>query len=182
MKKALDKALIRQIMKEKRLLHRKKVFSFQDEIIIKKLLEHPVYQKSKMIGCYVSLPYEIQTFNFITIALNTHRVCVPKVVGNDMFFYEICSLNDLKEGAFHILEPTTNIQIPSEEIDLMIVPLLAYDRYKYRVGYGGGFYDRYFAKGFQGYKIGLAYSFQYVDSISVDEYDQQLDEIITENT
>ena len=97
-----------------------------------------------------------------------------------MEFYYIHSLNDLKEGTFHVLEPTTNQIANIQDIDLMIVPMLAFDNQNYRVGYGKGFYDKYFAKGYLGYKLGLAFSYQKVDKIDINEYDLPLDEILCE--
>ena len=97
-----------------------------------------------------------------------------------MDFYEIHSLNDLKEGHFHILEPTTQLLIKPNQIDLMIVPMLAFDSNNHRVGYGKGYYDRYLSCEFNRYKIGLAFSFQQVSYIPIDQFDLPLDEIIQE--
>lgn len=168
-------------MKEKRLLLNRETFSLYNQSIFQQVISHPHYQSAKMIACYVSLPYEVDTIAIIKKTLETHRVCVPKVYGDIMHFYEIQSLNDLKEGCFHVLEPTTQKYIQPQDIDLMIVPLLAFDQLKYRVGYGKGYYDKYFAAGYQGYKLGLAFSFQYVDSIDIDQHDCCLDEILVEN-
>ncbi|MEG0276290.1 MAG: 5-formyltetrahydrofolate cyclo-ligase, partial [Coprobacillus sp.] len=130
---------------------------------------------------YVSLPNEIDTHNLITETLKTKRVCVPKIENNLMNFYEIHSLDELQPGYFDVLEPITNILILPQDIGLMITPLLAYDKRLYRVGYGKGFYDKYFSSGFNGYKLGLAFSFQYIDQIRIDQYDCCLDEIIIED-
>ncbi len=175
----LDKKTIRQLMKVKR-LQQMKTFSAYSSFICQSVLSHPKISQSTIIACYVSLMDEVNTHELITELLKTHRVCVPKVHGDTMDFYEIFSLNDLKEGSFHVLEPTTDLLINIKDIDIMIVPMLAYDNNLYRVGYGKGYYDRYFARGFYGYKLGLAYSFQHVESIDHDQYDIALDEIITE--
>ena len=167
-------------MKEKRLLLKQESFSLYNQVILEKVLAHPLLQKSQMIGCYVSLDNEVETHSLIKKLLLSHHVCVPKVEGDIMHFYEITSFNDLKEGHFHVLEPTSSKRIAPEDIDMMIVPMLAYDQRLYRVGYGKGYYDKYFASGFQGYKLGLAYSLQYTDEIDIDQYDYALDEIINE--
>lgn len=167
-------------MKEKRLQLSDETFSLYNQQICSKVLHHPQIQKAKIIGCYVSLPSEVDTFHIINSLLPYKRICVPKVEGNHMQFYEISSLNELKPGHFHVLEPiTTKIMMP-DEIDCMLVPLLAYDQLGYRVGYGKGYYDRYFQSDFHGYKIGLAFSFQYVDQIHHDIFDQKLDEVVNE--
>lgn len=176
----MDKKTIRTMILKKRLGISAQTFSLQSKKICQQLLQHEEIQKATMIGCYVSLPCEVDTHELIQKLLVHHRVCVPKVEGNIMNFYEISSLADLKEGYFHILEPSTSLLVAPWDIDCMIVPLLAYDQKKYRVGYGKGFYDRYFAGRYQGYKIGLAFSFQYVECIDIDKYDQSLNEIICE--
>lgn len=174
----MDKAAIRSLMKQKRLLYTKETFLRWSHQILQKVLEHPIYQKSQTIGIYVSLPQEVETLNLIQKALPHKRVCVPKVEGDIMRFYEICSLDDVQEGHFHVLEPTTKTLVEAKDIDLMIIPMLAFDDNLYRVGYGKGFYDKYLTSGFCGYKLGLAFAFQRVDHIAYDCYDQQLDEVI----
>lgn len=180
MKTALDKHVIRHIMKEKRLIISRETFSYGNQQIFQKVINHPIVQSSTTIGCYVSLPQEVQTTQIISELLKSHRVCVPKVKGSHMCFYEIHSLDDLKEGCFHVLEPITSTLIDACDIDLMIVPMLAYDQKKFRVGYGKGYYDKYFANGYKGYKLGLAFSFQYVEKIDTADNDIALDEIVTE--
>ncbi|MCD8027525.1 MAG: 5-formyltetrahydrofolate cyclo-ligase [Erysipelotrichaceae bacterium] len=175
----MDKATIRQMMKTKR-LQQMKAFSAYSSFIHYSVLNHPLICRSSMIACYVSLKDEVDTHQLIKALLKEHRVCVPKVHDDTMDFYEISSFNDLTEGHFHVLEPTTDLLVDIKNIDMMIVPMLAYDDQFNRVGYGKGYYDRYFARGYQGYKLGLAYSFQHIDHIDYDQYDIPLDEIITE--
>ena len=177
MKAELDKKTIRKIMKERRLLYAQKTFSYES---IQRILDHPRIQKAKMIACYVSMKNEYPTHELIQKLLKDHRVCTPKIVGRHMEFFEIQSLDDLKEGYYGILEPATKALVSPYDIDVMLVPMLAYDKEGYRVGYGGGFYDRYFSDSFPGYKIGLAYSYQYVPHIERNEFDQKLDEMIVE--
>lgn len=167
-------------MKEKRLDLTPQTFSLYNQEILKKVLSHPQIQKAKVIGCYVSLPQEVDTYKILLSLLPSKRICVPKVKGSNMDFYEIHSLDELRPGYFGVYEPITSQLVLPHEIDCMLVPLLAYDNHYYRVGYGKGYYDRYFQSNFKGYKIGLAFSFQHVKEINCDAYDQPLDEIIHE--
>lgn len=176
----LDKQSLRVLMKKKRLDIGEKTFFLHSQSILQKVLHHPRYLNSQIIGIYVSINHEVDTFSLIQEALKTHIVCVPKVQGENMEFYVIHSLDDLKAGAFHILEPMTKEKISPSQIDLMIVPMLGFDITLHRVGYGRGYYDRYFSRGFKGYKLGLAFSFQQVDFITSDSYDIALDEVLTE--
>lgn len=167
-------------MKAKRLQMKSETFSLYNQQIFQRLIHHPQIVSSHTIGCYVSLPGEVDTLKVIEYLLKTKQVCVPKVQGSIMHFYRIQSLDDLKEGCFHVLEPITKEKVLPTSIDCMIVPMLAYDLKNYRVGYGKGYYDKYFASGYQGYKLGIAYSFQCVERILTDHYDYCLDEILTE--
>ena len=176
----LDKQSIRKTMKQKRLFIDKETFFHNSEIIFNKLISHPEYKKARTIGIYVSMNNEVDTLHIINHALKDHVVATPKVKGEVMDFYCIESLDDLKEGYFHVLEPITDKYISPSDIDLMIVPLLAYDQHKQRVGYGKGYYDKYFASGFKGYKLGLAFSCQEVSCIETDRFDYPLDEILNE--
>lgn len=169
-------------MKQKRLLYDKTTLLSYSDDIISQLFNHPYYKQCQLIGVYVSLPLEVNTISFIKEALKTKRICVPLVKGETMDFYEISSLDDLQKGHFNVLEPKENSYIHPSSIQLMIIPLLAYDKDKYRVGYGKGYYDRYMSHKFTGHKIGLAYHFSYVDHINHDQYDIALDDIITNKT
>lgn len=175
----MDKQTLRQVMKEKRCDMSYDAWLTDSHIIHQKVLSHPIYQKSKKIGIYVHLPFEVETQSLIEKMLKDHEICVPKVEGNEMNFYQIHSLNDLSEGCFHVLEPCSSQLVFPQDIDLMIIPMLAFDQKKQRLGYGKGYYDRYLSHGFQGYKLGLAFAWQQVESIAFDEHDQPLDEIIT---
>lgn len=148
-------------------------------IINQKLFEHPYYKEAKMIGFYVSKQYEVETILLMEQALKTKRIAVPKVEGDIMNFYRIKSLSDLQEGHFHVFEPTTPYITRPNKMDLIIVPLVAFNRKLYRIGYGKGFYDKYL-KDYQGHTIGLAFSFQEVDEMFEEEHDLPLDVIITE--
>ena len=98
-----------------------------------------------------------------------------------MDFYRYSFLNPLKINKLGIPEPvkTENKIVP----DLILVPLVAYDSSLNRLGYGGGFYDRYFDKNFKVkkiIKIGLAFSFQKIKKLPINKFDKKLDEVITE--
>ena len=98
-----------------------------------------------------------------------------------MDFYEWSFNDPLNIGNMGIPEPYKNKKIYP---DLLIIPLVAFDKFKYRLGYGGGFYDRYIQKIKKIKKIatvGLAFSFQEVKDLPKNKYDKKLDFILTEN-
>ncbi|MDL2311041.1 5-formyltetrahydrofolate cyclo-ligase, partial [Peptostreptococcaceae bacterium OttesenSCG-928-C18] len=92
--------------------------------------------------------------------------------------------NDLEPGYYSIPEPKENLRTPVDNdiIDLVITPGVAFTKDKYRMGYGGGFYDRFFANLKKPpLKIALAYDFQIVDELPSEDYDIPVNIIITEN-
>lgn len=175
----LDKKEIRNKIKELKNTYNDDTLFNASVIINQKLFEHEAYKDAKMIGFYVSKEKEVDTILLIEQALKKKRTATPKVEGDIMNFYRITSLSDLTVGSFDVFEPTTPYITKSKKMSLMVVPLVAFNRKKYRVGYGKGFYDKYL-KDFNGTTIGLAFSFQEVDEDFQEEYDIPLDYIITE--
>lgn len=100
---------------------------------------------------------------------------------------EITSLDNLIESSYGILEPSIEENfITPNELDLIVVPGVAFDKNRGRIGYGAGFYDRYFKKINEEnikriVKLALAYDFQVLDKVPMDERDVPVDHIITES-
>lgn len=144
------------------------------EIFLKIL---PLLEKYSCIGCYVSIKDEVDTSFILNWCFENHKkLCVPKVVGNTLTFHMIESWSDLEEGSFHVLEPKSNESISVKNIDMMFVPLSAFDKYHNRCGYGKGYYDSILND--CSYKVGLAFSEQQVEQIECEPFDIPLDEII----
>ncbi len=110
------------------------------------------------------------------------RVCYPKVVGEELSFVEVGSLDDLTSGAFGVLEPTAGRVVEVDGLDLVVVPGVAFDRRGYRLGYGKGFYDRFLATAGQWdvFSVGLAFGFQLCEELPVEKHDRKLAVIVTE--
>lgn len=144
------------------------------------LMHHPLYQDAETVYCYVSANRETDTWPFLAFSLAAgKKVAVPKVCGNHMEFFYIQSLEELKPGYHGIFEPVTNIQAADEQA-LMVMPVVAFDKENHRLGYGGGYYDRYLAEHPKHPKIGLAFDFQEVEAIPADSTDIAPDIIITD--
>ena len=134
---------------------------------------------ASVIGCYVSFREEVDTLEILRYCLERKKtVCVPKMTGTTLAFYEMHSLQDLREGRFHILEPCFGKEVQVEEIDLMIVPVVAYDRHGNRCGYGRGYYDSVLKRCRK--KIGIAFKEQQVDSIEKEKTDVTLNAVLSE--
>lgn len=150
--------------------------------IMDKVICHSLFQRTETIYCYMSYHHEVDTRNLISYALNIgKKVAIPKVLGREMEFYYIRSLQDVQPGSKGILEPKgEHGQLANEERALMLMPLVGYDAHNNRLGYGGGYYDRYLQKHPEHHTMGLAFTLQKVTEIPVEETDWKLDIIITE--
>lgn len=155
--------------------------------IAEKFYAQPYYNQSKNIYLYVSYNQEVDTVGIIKHILeDKKRVAVPKVIDDTMEFHEITNLEQLSEGAFGILEPVVNKPVSENpewaSSNLMIVPGLAFDKSGNRIGYGGGYYDRYIHKYPDriGLKIAFAYDFQVLEHIEIESFDEKIDGIITD--
>lgn len=176
---------IRKFIKEKRALLTKDEKEILDNIIFKKIVNSQEYRKAKFIFIFVSYKDEIDTHRVIKKALIDGKViCVPKTISLEegMYAAQITKFEDLEVGNYGILEPKSeNKRIEENLIDLCYVPGLAFDRVGGRMGYGGGFYDRFLIKIRNNCKkIGLTYSFQVLERVPMGENDIFIDGIITD--
>lgn len=181
---SLEKKQIRQYMKTMRgnLCWNDK--AKMDTIIFEKVINSDVYRNCKVLFIYVSYKNEVATHRIIGHGLaNNKIVCVPQIVSLEkgMKSIRINSFDELKENSMGILEPLDNkIEVNPKEVDLLLMPGLAFDSKGGRLGYGGGFYDKYLTKCRKdAVKIGLCYDFQLIDSVPVGALDEPVDEVIT---
>lgn len=177
----MDKTSIRQQMKQARLDLSRKEYLDMSNLIISKIKKHSYYKQATTIGIYVSFNQEVHTIPFIEEMFIDKKVCIPKIEDHQMQFHQIESLKNIKRNSYGILEPENENTISKEQIDLLIVPIVAFDKKYQRIGYGGGYYDRYLAN-FKGKTIGIAFSFQEIEEIVPEKYDCPLDIVIHENS
>ncbi len=107
------------------------------------------------------------------------QIAFPRVEGNEMDFYQVSSLDGFREGSFHVMEPTGKHAI-QEKSPLVLVPGVGFDLHGTRMGYGKGYYDRYFSRCPLCHKIGIAHSVQLVEQLPKDPFDVPMDAIVTE--
>jgi len=146
------------------------------------LMEQEEYKKAESIYIYVNYNQEVITTDIIKKSLSFGKnVYVPKIQKDVIKFHQIHSFEeDLALGSYGILEPT--IELPDDLRDgLLIMPGLAFDMEFHRIGYGGGFYDKYLSLPNSHIKLALAYDFQILDAIATDEFDMKVDIIITQD-
>mgnify|MGYP001488102560 FL=1 len=150
--------------------------------IFEQLITVPEFKRADRIYTYVSMDNEIDTIMLIDYSLSLEkRVFVPRVSGKDMEFYEISDISELNPGYMGIYEPDINGREPDySRTGFMCMPGLAFDRSYNRIGYGGGFYDRYLSVENKLYKAALAYEAQLLESIPAQDGDVRPDMIVTE--
>ncbi|MCR4661489.1 MAG: 5-formyltetrahydrofolate cyclo-ligase [Clostridia bacterium] len=134
--------------------------------------------KYKKIAIFLNFNNEISTemlqMFLLSEGLNTYA---PKIVNNTLEFGKIDFGDEFKINNFGIQEPL--ISEPIFNFDAVITPFLAFDKYKYRLGYGKGFYDKYFSK-YNGVKIGFGFSEQFIETLPHSINDVKLDFIVTD--
>jgi 5-formyltetrahydrofolate cyclo-ligase len=156
-----------------------------DELIFNNIINCPWFLEAKVIFSYVSFEKEVDTHRIIKHAFSLgKKVCVPKVISRakGMKALYIESLEELTKGKMGILEPSESKEaLAIDDIDMAIVPGVAFDNSGGRLGYGGGFYDRFFIDA-KVKKIALAYEFQILKAVPKEKHDILMDKIITEKT
>ncbi len=130
---------------------------------------------AKTIVCYWSLPDELETHEFIQKWYKQKGIYLPRVVGVEVELVLFRGLESMQEGAFGIQEPMGGSYREFEQIDLVIVPGVAFTKDGLRMGRGGGYYDRLLPQLVNAVKVGVGYNCQIVDYLPVEEHDVKLD-------
>lgn len=156
-----------------------------DKLIYNRFVEFSESNTADLYLLYVSNGFEIDTKAIISRLLeNGKNIAVPKCLKNTnkMRFYIINSLDQLSSGMYGILEPNDECPpITDTGNAICVVPAICFDGRGYRIGYGKGFYDRFFSENDVALKIGLCYDEFVISEVCSDRYDVAVDGIITEN-
>lgn len=149
--------------------------------VTEQLLQHPKLQSVGTIALFASLPDEIDTTALIKKLACRSRVVLPRLSGDEMDFYPY-SPEAMHSGAMGISEPDGDVPVAPSDIDVMILPGLAFTIGGQRLGRGKGYYDRYMARElFRAYTIGICHSVQLLEVLPVEPHDKCLDEVMTIN-
>ena len=150
--------------------------------IVETFVSLPQYQNTDLLLAYVDAKREVETRLLMERAWKDHKkVAAPRVDGDGiMDYYYINSLDDLDPGSFGIMEPKMDCPICEDENGLMLMPGVAFDEHCHRVGYGGGYYDRYLEKHPDIVHIALAFEFQVFPEVPFEAHDILPQMIVTE--
>ena len=171
--------LRKKILQEMKAIPREQK-QFIDQALTERLLHHPFYQEARVIASYLSFPHEFQTQELIEQALKDgKKVLIPKTYPKGRMDFVVYDPQQLVKTSFGLLEPQGDLEVvDASQIDLIHVPGLAFTTEGYRIGYGGGYYDRYL-KHFSGNTLSTVYPCQIRDFIPED-HDIPVQEVLVD--
>lgn len=157
------------------------------DMIAEKLYTKDIYRNAKTILLFASYKSEVDTFGIFRQAIyDGKHVFFPRCTGKEMSFYEVTSASELSEGYMGILEPEPSVEKLFTDFEdenvLMIMPGAVFDMECNRIGYGGGFYDRFLAGGYAGKTVAIGYDCQLLrdNKIPAEDTDVKPDYILTD--
>ena len=169
--------LRKKILQEMKALPRQQK-QFIDQALTERLLQHPFYQEAEVIATYLSFPHEFKTQELIEQALKDgKKVLIPKTYPKGRMDFVVYDPQQLVKTSFGLLEPQGDLEVvDASQIDLIHVPGLAFTREGYRIGYGGGYYDRYLEH-FTGHTLSTVYHYQ-VQNFIPENHDISVQEVL----
>ncbi len=174
---------LREKRKRRRMAMLPEQKSTMDSRIARRVVSLHQYDNAHTVMIYASTPIEVDTFEIIKRAFEDgKRVALPRCIKGtrNMEFHYIQSLDDLECGTFNVLEPKPELETVTDfNGAIMIVPALGLDSFGYRLGYGGGYYDRYLARD-DFVTVGICYADDYMYRMFHGRYDCPLGLIVTD--
>lgn len=153
----------------------------KEVVIVERIELLREFKKSDVVALYYPIKGEVNLLPLFYRYKRNKIFVFPRIEGENMIFSQVRELDEMKIGKFGIMEPVNEI-FPLKEIDLFIVPGIAFDPDGYRIGYGKGYYDKLISQKLAHQcTVGVCFDFQMVDSIERDEWDVRVDYVITNN-
>ena len=172
----MDKASIRRQIREKKHAMTQEEILLRSEKLGQLLAQSQVYQSAKTIYGYLPYNQEVRTVPMLERALQDgKKVAVPKVYGDTMRFIYLEDMSCVETGYAGIPEPVADEPVAEDKTALVLMPGLAFTKEGDRMGYGGGFYDRFLAEEPNHPTVALCYEFQILESLPTEEYDIPVD-------
>ena len=165
------KALRAQIRQRKQAMTPQEIAE-KSNALCRMVLEHPAYREASAIYGYLPFNQEVNLLPLLQQALaDGKQVALPKCCGREMRFIWISDLSQVRPSAFGAPEPIDDAPIARDETALVIVPGLAFDRRGCRIGYGGGYYDRFLTQEPNHPTISVCYDFQVLPHLDAEPHD-----------
>ncbi len=168
------KAQLRQQILAKRLALSEQVLAAYASSLIKQIKAHPLYQKAKVVGLFSAIKHEPD----LSPLLKDAKIwLLPKVLGENLIYVRYQSQSSLIKSELGILEPQ-GLKDESSNLDLVIIPGIAFDTKGNRIGFGKGYFDRFLSSHQPPYVIGVAYPFQMQKQIKTTKADVPVNEVL----
>ncbi len=175
----MDKNILRkQIKEQKRAMTEQQILAASQKLG-QLFADSEAYKAAKTIYGYLPYNQEVRTVPMLQRALEDgKKVAVPKCYGDEMRFIYIEDLSQVEKGYCGIPEPIADEPIAHDKRALVLMPGLAFDREGHRIGYGGGFYDKFLAQEPEHPTLALCYEFQMVEHLETEEFDIPVDTVL----
>jgi 5-formyltetrahydrofolate cyclo-ligase len=180
-----DKTQLRRLLQSRLLEMTEEQRNKKSKLACERLIQTEQFKQSSVIMVYLSLPHEVDTAPIILYAWQHGKtIAVPKVSWQQRHMIPV-QINSLETGlateSSGLRNPITGTPMLIEDIDLVITPALGFDRNGNRLGRGGAYYDKFFdSKNLRAIKCGFAFSEQIIDSVPVDDHDEKVDFVVTD--
>ncbi|MDO5526795.1 MAG: 5-formyltetrahydrofolate cyclo-ligase [Prevotella sp.] len=175
-----SKKILRETIRQRKRQYSTQELSDMSLAVVERLKANSQFSHARTLFIYSSLSDEVDTTTLLdSLALCGKTVVLPKVVdAENMELRLYTGREDLAVGSYSIMEPTGKLFTALHDIDVAVVPGMAFDRNGHRLGRGKGYYDRILAQMPQAYKIGICFDFQLMENIPHDAHDVSMDEVI----
>ena len=175
----MNKQALRDLVRSRKRAMTEAQILEKSEDLTRQFLESGEYRNARSIYGYLPYNQEVRTVPLLEQALRDgKRVAVPKCYGDEMRFIWLEDLSQVEKSSCGIPEPIADTPVADDETALVLMPGLAFDREGHRIGYGGGFYDKFLAREANHPTVALCYDFQVFDHLETDEFDVPADRIL----
>lgn len=175
----MDKKQLRREIRDKKRAMTEAEIEEKSRCLGELFAQTQLYRDARTIYGYLPYNQEVRTVPMLARAMaDGKRVAVPKVYGDEMKFIYIDDLSAVEKGYAGIPEPVADTPIADDETALVLMPGLAFDKEGHRIGYGGGFYDKFLAQEPSHPTVALCYDFQMLPELQTEEFDIPVDVVL----
>jgi len=172
----MDKKELRRCIRERKRAMTEEEIVARSEALGKAFADSAFYRAAETIYGYLPYNQEVRTVPMLEQALRDgKKVAVPKVVGEEMVFIYLSDLTQVEKGYAGIPDPIADEPVAHDETALVLMPGLAFDAEGHRIGYGGGFYDKFLQREPKHPTLALCYEFQMLEHLETEEHDIPVD-------
>ena len=175
----MNKQQLRQAIRQRKRAMTQEEMEDRSRSLCEKFLKSDAYRLCSCLYGYLPYNQEVRTWPILRQALaDGKQVAVPKVYGEEMKFIFLTDLTQVAAGYAGIPEPIADGPVAEEQDALVLMPGLAFDPQGHRIGYGGGFYDKFLSREPKHPTVALCYEFQMVDHLETEQFDIPVDTVI----